>query len=70
MGERALACWLAVCACWQEESARAAVLLEQSALCLLYTSPPSVRKFAFHMVLAGLRYNAAGLKRLGLHAYR
>ncbi len=46
------------------------MLLEQSALCLLYTSPPSVRKFAFHMVLAGLRYNAAGLKRLGLHAYR
>ena len=54
----------------QEESARAAVLLEQSAYCLLFTSPPSVRKFAFHMVLAALRYNSAGFKRLGLHAYR
>jgi hypothetical protein len=54
----------------QEESSRAAVLLEQSAHCLLCMSPPAVRKCAFHMVMAGLRYSGAGLKRLGINAYR
>lgn len=33
-------------------------------------SPPSVRKYAFHMVLAGLRYNACDQKALGMRAYR
>lgn len=54
----------------QEENVRAALLLEQSALCLLYASPPSRRRFAFQMVLAGLRYHAAGQKRLATHAYK
>ncbi len=61
-----------VCVCThpQEENARAGVLLEQSAYCLLFTAPPSVRKFAFHMVLAALRYNSGGFKRLALHCYK
>ena len=54
----------------QEENLRAALLLEQAALCLLRVQPPSVRKFAFHMVLAGLRYNACDQKGLGTRAYR
>jgi hypothetical protein len=54
----------------QEENTRAGLLLEQSALCLLYSTPPSRRKFAFQMVLAGLRYHAAGHKRLAVHSYR
>ncbi|BDA40386.1 probable trafficking protein particle complex subunit 8 [Coccomyxa sp. Obi] len=55
---------------FQEENLRAALLLEQAALCLLRVSPPSVRKYAFHMVLAGLRYNACDQKALGMRAYR
>ena len=35
----------------QEESLRAALLLEQAALCLLRVAPPALRKFSFHMVL-------------------
>lgn len=38
---------------------RAAVLLEQAALCFLRADPPMVRKYGFHMVLAGNRYNLA-----------
>ncbi|KAJ9512929.1 hypothetical protein QJQ45_029048, partial [Haematococcus lacustris] len=55
---------------FEEENARAALLLEQSAYCLLYPLLPSQRKFAFQMVLAGLRYHAAGQKRLAIQAYR
>ena len=54
----------------QEEPLRAALLLEQAALSLLQMSPPSVRKFAFHLVLAGLRYNAVRQQKLGMRAYR
>ncbi len=54
----------------QEENLRAALLLEQAAFCLLHVAPPHVRKFAFHMVLSGLRYNACGQVPLGVRAYR
>jgi hypothetical protein len=54
----------------QEENSRAAVLLEQAALCLLRTSPPALRKAAFHMVLAGLRYHSSEQKALTKRAYR
>lgn len=49
---------------------RAALLLEAAAQCLLHMAPPAIRKFAFHMVLAGLRYNACDQKQLGVAAYR
>ncbi len=49
---------------------RSGLLLEQGALCLLRTRPPQLRKFAFHMTLAGLRFNACEQKALGARAYR
>ena len=54
----------------QEEGLRAALLLEQAALCLLRVAPPALRKFAFHMVLVGLRYASCGQGALGARAYR
>ncbi|PNW88325.1 hypothetical protein CHLRE_01g024400v5 [Chlamydomonas reinhardtii] len=54
----------------EEENARAGLLLEQSAYCMLYIRPPLVRKFAFQMVLAGIRYICCGQKRIAIHAYR
>lgn len=54
----------------QEENLRSGLLLEQGALCLLRTRPPRLRKFAFHMTLAGLRFNACDQKALGARAYR
>ena len=35
---------------------RSAMLLEQAAYCFLLASPASVRKYGFHIVLAGYRY--------------
>ena len=58
------------CLVRQEEGLRAALLLEQAALCLLRVAPPALRKFAFHMVLAGLRYSSCGQGALGARAYR
>lgn len=37
---------------------------------MLYIRPPLVRKFAFQMVLAGIRYICCGQKRIAIHAYR
>ncbi|KAG2489318.1 hypothetical protein HYH03_012150 [Edaphochlamys debaryana] len=54
----------------EEENARAGLLLEQSAYAMLYARPPLVRKFAFQMVLAGIRYICCGQKRIAIHAYR
>ena len=54
----------------QEESLCAALLLEQASLCLLHTTPPLVRKFAFHMALAGLRYSSCDQRPLATRAYR
>ncbi|KXZ49490.1 hypothetical protein GPECTOR_21g716 [Gonium pectorale] len=54
----------------EEENARAGLLLEQSAYAMLFARPPLVRKFAFQMVLAGIRYICCGQKRIAIHAYR
>lgn len=40
----------------QGVSLRAGVLLEQAAYCYLRASAPMLRKYGFHMVLAGNRY--------------
>lgn len=40
----------------QGVSLRAGVLLEQAAYCFLRVSPPMLRKYGFHLVLAGNRY--------------
>ncbi|KAL4458148.1 hypothetical protein ABPG75_013013 [Micractinium tetrahymenae] len=55
---------------FQEDSLRAGLLLEQAAHCLLALAPPHTRKFAFHLVLAGLRYDMAEQKGLAQRCYR
>lgn len=54
---------------FDEENARAALLLEQAAYALLRVQLPATRKFAFHIVLAGLRYHSCKQKRLAIHCY-
>ena len=54
---------------FDEEAARAALLLEQAAWALLRASTPQARKWAFHLVLAGLRFHACKQKRLAIHCY-
>lgn len=54
----------------EESNLRAGVLLEQAALCFLRTSPPMARKFGFHMVLAGNRYNLCGQRKHAVRVYK
>lgn len=54
----------------QEDALRAGLLLEQAAHCLLALAQAHTRKFAFHLVLAGLRYDMAEQKGLAQRAYR
>ncbi len=54
----------------QEDDLRAGLLLEQAAHCLLALQPPHVRKFAFHLVLAGLRYDMCAQRSLAHRVYR
>ena len=49
---------------------RSALLFEQAAYCHLLANPASVRKYAFHVVLAGYRYSKAGQKLHSARAYR
>ncbi|XP_048363683.1 trafficking protein particle complex subunit 8 isoform X4 [Sphaerodactylus townsendi] len=48
---------------------RSALLLEQAAYCFINMKSPMVRKFAFHMILAGHRYSKAGQKKHALRCY-
>jgi hypothetical protein len=55
---------------YEETPGRAALLLEGAAYASLRVAPaPASRKAAFHLVLAGLRYNAARQRRLAMHCY-
>lgn len=54
---------------YDEENARAALLLEEASYCLLRAAPPARRKYAFGLVLAGLRYQSARVRRLAAHCY-
>ncbi|XP_064466657.1 trafficking protein particle complex subunit 8-like isoform X2 [Ornithodoros turicata] len=63
----------------EDSDLRSALLLEQAAYCFLLhqsassTNPsplPSVRKYAFHAVLAGHRYSKAGHRKHSLRSYR
>ncbi|KAG0574737.1 hypothetical protein KC19_VG286600 [Ceratodon purpureus] len=54
----------------QGMSLRAGVFLEQSAYCYLSVSPPMLRKFGFHMVLAGNRYTVCSQRKHALRVYR
>ncbi|KAI8476140.1 MAG: ER-golgi trafficking TRAPP I complex 85 kDa subunit-domain-containing protein [Monoraphidium minutum] len=51
---------------FEEENARAALLLEQAA----YAQARPRARFGFQLVLAGLRYHSARQKRLAAHCYR
>ena len=42
------------------------LLVEQAALCFLKTKPIMMKKFAFHMILAGHRYNKCSIVRFYL----
>lgn len=44
----------------QDSDLRSALLLEQAAHCFINMRNPMVRKFAFHMILAGHRFSKAG----------
>ena len=44
----------------QDADLSSALFLEQAAHCFICMSPPMVRKYAFHMILAGHRFNKAG----------
>ncbi|XP_021562317.1 trafficking protein particle complex subunit 8 isoform X4 [Carlito syrichta] len=48
---------------------RSALLLEQAAHCFINMKAPMVRKYAFHMILAGHRFSKAGQKKHALRCY-
>ena len=63
-------CTLYLCVHLQEsDSVRAGLLMEQAALFLLQIPPPGLRKFAFTMVLAGLKYFQHAQRSLGIRCY-
>jgi hypothetical protein len=45
---------------FQDSDLRSALLLEQAAHCYINMETPKVRKYSFHMILAGHRYSKAG----------
>ncbi|KAJ3290281.1 Trafficking protein particle complex 8 [Borealophlyctis nickersoniae] len=51
----------------EDSDLRSALFLEQAALCFLRMRPPMVRKYAFHLILAGHRFGKCGQRE---HAYR
>uniref|UniRef100_A0A8C0YT32 Trafficking protein particle complex subunit 8 n=1 Tax=Cyprinus carpio carpio TaxID=630221 RepID=A0A8C0YT32_CYPCA len=53
----------------EDSDLRSALLLEQAAHCFINMRTPMVRKFAFHMILAGHRFSKAGQKRHALRCY-
>lgn len=55
----------------EDSDLRSALLLEQAAYCFLQCSRPTmVRKYAFHMVLAGHRFTKAGQRKHSLRCYK
>ncbi|XP_070688188.1 trafficking protein particle complex subunit 8 [Pempheris klunzingeri] len=53
----------------EDSDLRSALLLEQAAHCFINMRSPMVRKFAFHMILAGHRFSKAGQRRHALRCY-
>lgn len=54
----------------EESDLRSALLLEQAGYCFLQSKPSMVRKYAFHMVLAGHRFSKAAQKKHSLRSYK
>ncbi|KAL5271153.1 hypothetical protein ACHWQZ_G001702 [Mnemiopsis leidyi] len=53
-----------------EADLNSGLLLEQGAHCYVRMDPPSLRKYAFHLVLAGHRYSKAGQRKHALRCYK
>lgn len=53
----------------EDSDLRSALLLEQAAHCFIKMHVPMVRKFAFHMILAGHRFSKAGQRKHALRCY-
>ncbi|XP_039983862.1 trafficking protein particle complex subunit 8 isoform X2 [Xiphias gladius] len=53
----------------EDSDLRSALLLEQAAHCFINMRNPMVRKFAFHMILAGHRFSKAEQRRHALRCY-
>ncbi|XP_064409705.1 trafficking protein particle complex subunit 8 isoform X2 [Latimeria chalumnae] len=53
----------------EDSDLRSALLLEQAAHCFINMKTPMVRKFAFHMILAGHRFSKAGQRKHALRCY-
>ncbi|CAM6094407.1 unnamed protein product [Calypogeia fissa] len=54
----------------EEASTRSGLLLEQAAYCYLRTTPPMLRKYGFHLVLAGNQYANCFQRKLATQVYR
>ncbi|KAK9156892.1 hypothetical protein Scep_003466 [Stephania cephalantha] len=54
----------------EEPSLQAAVMLEQASYCYLFSKPPMLRKYGFHLVLAGNRYYISEQRKHAIRAYR
>ncbi|XP_023569888.1 trafficking protein particle complex subunit 8 isoform X3 [Octodon degus] len=53
----------------EDSDLRSALLLEQAAHCFINMKSPMVRKYAFHMILAGHRFSKAGQRKHALRCY-
>ncbi|CAL1268042.1 unnamed protein product [Larinioides sclopetarius] len=47
-----------------------ALCLEQAAYCYIHCKIPKIRKFAFHIILAGHRFSKAGQRKHALRSYK
>ncbi|KAJ3669964.1 hypothetical protein LUZ60_010288 [Juncus effusus] len=54
----------------EEPTLHAAVMLEQASCCYLLSKPPMLRKYGFHLILAGNRYYMSDQKLHAIRAYR
>ncbi|XP_010247554.1 PREDICTED: trafficking protein particle complex subunit 8 isoform X2 [Nelumbo nucifera] len=54
----------------EEPSLHAAVMLEQASYCYLFSNPPMLRKYGFHLVLAGNRYYLSDQRKHAIRTYR
>ncbi|ONM10029.1 Tetratricopeptide repeat (TPR)-like superfamily protein [Zea mays] len=54
----------------EEPSLHSAVLLEQAACCYLLCNPPMLRKYGFHLILAGNSYFVSDQKQHAVRVYR
>ncbi|PKI35306.1 hypothetical protein CRG98_044320, partial [Punica granatum] len=53
-----------------EESLHSAVMLEQASYCYLYSKPPMLRKYGFHLVLSGNQYKKCDQIKHAIRTYQ